>query len=625
MPLSNALYKTQDQGERDLTEGPGWTIDEQKPGFMSNALEAIPRGIGQGAADGISVLTHGLQFGGHKSPMDAVMDGPLAAQQATQEMVTGKKTEESPWKQSWDVGAAQVEADTRDYAKSLTPDPRITGTGANIVQGFSKAVTEFSVGSAAGGPLGGATLLGASDGYAHYQDLRDAGVDEETAKKSGLLEAMTSGGSALLPMGMPAKWLKGLSTVGTLGAQAGAGAVINTSFGAASRYASAKILEDAGYPEMAEQQKPWDETNIITDALAGLFFGAHAGFHGLKVADVDPSIRDAAKTVQDRQEVNDRAPGVPVDMKSAAVHRQSLETALGDLMANKSVDLSKVDTEGATFARPEVDESQAHDIMREEFQKSGVLDEAASFDRWLAGEPQKEPKDVPTPKPEGKPEADDAFAAESADFVSTIKERGETKEPGEMAVSDHATRAVTDRPDLELPAQGRAEQTKSRLDDLMERAQKRHAMEDQGQGILDDMEERGESPRDVSREFWANTYQKLNEVNQRRFERQAKALTGFEPGSVLSVDREGNQEVARDWVHVGESIGHDLANKPEHLEGPERGYVSLMKWANDQAATRPGTERAADTLQIAKEEEAQANKEAEPMFQAAIACEARHQ
>lgn len=399
MALSNALYKSQDEAERDLTDGPGWTIDDQKPGFFANALEAIPRGLGQGAADGISVLTHGLQFGGQKSPMDAVMDGPLAAQQATQEMVTGKKTEESPWKQSWDAGAAQLEADTRDYAKSLIPDPRITGAGANIIQGFSKAVTEFSVGSAAGGPLAGAGLLGASEGYAHYQDLRDQGVDEDTAKRSGLLEALTAGGSALLPMGMPARWLKGLALPGTLLAQAGAGAVINTSFGAASRYASAKILDDAGYHEQAEQQKPWDETNILTDAIAGLFFGAHAGWHGLKAADVDPSVRDAAKTVQDRQEVNERAPGVPVDMRSAAVHRQSLETALGDLMADRPVDLSKIDTDGATFARPEIDESQAHAIMREEFEKSGVLDEAADFDRWLAGEPQREPKEVTTEQP----------------------------------------------------------------------------------------------------------------------------------------------------------------------------------------------------------------------------------
>lgn len=430
MPLSNALYKSQDETEQDLTEGPGWTIDEEKPSFFSGALEAIPRGIGRGVADGLSVLTHGLQYSGDSSPMDAVMNGPAAARAATEEMLTGKK-EEQPWRESWNTEAQELGEKARDYSKSLIPDPRITGMGANVVHGFAKAVTEFSVGSV-GGPLSGATVLGASEGYARYQDLRDQGVDEQTAQRSGLLEAATSGGSAILPMGMAARWLKGLSTAGTLGAQALAGAAINTSFGAASRYASAKILEDAGYPEQAEQQRPWDETNLITDSLAGLFFGAHAGWHGLKdltAADIDPSIRDAANVVQDRQEVNERAPGVPVNMKSAAVHRASLETALGDLMTDRPVDLAHLDTEGAAFARPEIDESHATDIIREEFQKSGVLDFAGDFDRWLAGEEPKTPKEVSIERP-----------------AEPITPRGE---PGEEP-SQLSPGALADRPDLQI-------------------------------------------------------------------------------------------------------------------------------------------------------------------------------
>lgn len=422
MPLGNALYKSQDQSEADLTQGPGWTIDEQKPTIFSNALESIPRGIGQGAADGIALLAHGSE---------AVGEGARAGALAE----AGLSDEATPWKPEEDR-AADTERRAREFSKSLIPDPRITGAGANIIQGFSKAVTEFTAGSLAGGPVAGAGLLGATEGYARYQDLKDQGVDENTAKQSGLLEALTAGGSALLPMGMPARWLKGLSTPGTLLAQAGAGAVINTSFGAASRYASAKILADAGYPEQAELQKPWDETNVITDALAGLFFGAHAGWHGLKAGDVDPAIRDAAKTVQDRQEVNERAPGVPVDMKSAAVHRQALESALGDLMSDRPVDLSHVDTEGATFARPEVDESHAVDIIREEFAKSGVLDFAGDFDRWLKGEEPRAPKEVSIERPEPVE-------------TEPVPPKGEPGEP-ESQPSQVSPGALADRPDLQI-------------------------------------------------------------------------------------------------------------------------------------------------------------------------------
>ena len=314
--------------------------------------------------------------------------------------------------------------------KSFSPDPRTTGSAANLVQGFSHAVTEFAAGNLAGGPVAGASLLGASEGYAHYQDLRDEGVDEGTAKKSAILTGLASGAGAVLPMSLPAKWLAGLSTTGTLLTQAGTGAAVNSAFGAASRLASAKILDDAGYPEMAEQQKPWDALNMATDAITGLFFGAHAGLHGLKAADVDPSIRDAAKVVQDRQEVADRAPGIPVDMKSAAVHRQALETALGDLMSDHPVELNADDMDGATFARPEENTVEAREIMRDEFMKSGVLDDAAAFDRWLAGEEEPKSKEQPTAE---KPPEEPAEAAEApqGEVPEQFKKEGEEeKEPG---------------------------------------------------------------------------------------------------------------------------------------------------------------------------------------------------
>lgn len=523
MPLANALYKSQEQNEQDLTQGPGWTIDEQKPTVFSNFAGAIPRGIGQGGADALAALAHGSAMVGDAARESALAEAGLPDEEAT------------PWKQA--APAAETEAAAREFSKSLTPDPRITGTGANIVQGFSKAVTEFGVGAAAGGPLGGASLLGASDGYAHYQDLRDQGVDEETAKRSGLLEAVTSGGSALLPMGMPARWLKGLSTAGTIAAQAGAGAVINTSFGAASRYASAKILDDAGYHEMAEQMKPWDETNVITDALAGVFFGAHAGIHGLnelKAADVDPSIRDAAKVVQDRQEVNDRAPGVPVDMKSAAVHRASLETALGDLMNDKPVDLSQVDTEGATFARPEIDETPTAAIIREEFKKSGVLDFADDFDRWLAGEKPREPKEVSIEPPEATPEPVEARATE----------------PGSMTDQDSN---VTQ---LHLP-------------------------------VTEPAADIGSFPIDA-----ANAPSARKPWTQR--------LKPIDMGGASS------EELLGKYRQLPPAV---LADRPDLQIVNEHGE-----------ALHAGDEQAK-----AVEAEAQANKEADPMHQAAVDCEARHQ
>lgn len=641
MTLAAGLYKSQDQQEQDLTQGPGWTIDDQKPSVFGGLAEAIPRGIGEGAAAGISMLTHGI----HEAIPALMQANPFVRLMQGNEAVKTLPGVET----AMQIPGALTEAEisTRNVAKDMVGDPRTTGAAANVIEGFSKAATEFTVGSLAGGPAAGATLLGATDGYAHYADLLDQGVDHETAAKSGVLTAMTSGAGALLPMGMPAKWLAGLSTAGTFAAQAGAGSVINASFGAASRYASAKILADAGYPEMADQQKPWDATNVLTDAITGMFFGAHAGWHGLKHLDasnVDPSIRDAAKVVQDRQEVNERAPGVPVDMASAAVHRQALETALGDLMTGKPVDLSDVKTEGATFARPEVDETAATQIIRDAFVKSGVLDDAAQFDRWLTGDQEIE---ATTPEPKSQKEA---APPESVKPEPAAEAGG--YDVGEGELTDEQRKAFG------LPALGE-------VGERPEGAGKESS-------VLSRADRRGSPSEGVK--VYRGSRRPLSDAD---FEGEALGHSTGNPTSGTGVWFTTDSAEATRWgtvsehsLHLenpkvikGESFpefdsladanayqkkliaeGHDgILMKNSHFGGKDH-YVAFSPEALKAAeakpirvgplADRPDLQivnehgealHAGDEQQRALDEEAQANKEAEPMFNAAVGCEARHQ
>ncbi len=130
----------------------------------------------------------------------------------------------------------------------------------------------------------------------------------------------------------------------------------------------------------------------------------------------------------------------------------------------------------------------------------------------------------------------------------------------------------------------RVEQS-SELADFLSRAIKRFAMEEEGQAILDDMIEDEITPRSVSERFWPSTYLALNAENQRRFQRMLDGL-GFKPGFVGSIDADGTENVLDDWIEVGEFVGEDLPDSAESLEGTERGYVALMKWANDTAAER---------------------------------------
>jgi len=457
MAFSEGLFHDQDQIENDANNGPGWTIDDQKPSFFDNVAGSPFRGIGQGAANGIALLAHGVEY-----PYHALQSLGHIVDLTSPERAFGVRSDTmQPWKPP-EGAPDELERKAREYSKSLVPDPRVTGVGANLVQGVSKAVTDFAAGSAVAGLYGGAALLGTSEGYAHYHDLKDQGVDEDTARRSALLEGALAGGGALLPMSFPAKWVAGLTVPGTYAAQATAGAAINSAFGLASRYAQAKILRDAGYPQMSDAMEPADATSIAADAISGLFFGAHAAWHGLKAPDLDPSVRDAAKVVQDRVSADARAPGVPVNMKSAATHREALETALGDLMANKPVDLDADRMDGAMFARPEENTEQAREIMRAAFVESGVLDDAAEFDRWLAGEREDRPE-VPAPKPETKPKSTETKPPQ----FETTEAKGETEE----ADIDTDT-ALASRPDLEIPAEKPPQSTSNtvRAADVLEQA-----------------------------------------------------------------------------------------------------------------------------------------------------------
>jgi hypothetical protein len=124
--------------------------------------------------------------------------------------------------------------------------------------------------------------------------------------------------------------------------------------------------------------------------------------------------------------------------------------------------------------------------------------------------------------------------------------------------------------------------TADRLSSLLNEAVKRHRMEAQGQSILDDMEENQISPRDVGRQFWTNVYPNLNSQTQVRYERYLKDL-GYEPGGVLSSDRDGNVDKAFGWQDAGlRGFADNTVDDVNYLEGTERGFVSLMKWANDQ-------------------------------------------
>lgn len=141
-------------------------------------------------------------------------------------------------------------------------------------------------------------------------------------------------------------------------------------------------------------------------------------------------------------------------------------------------------------------------------------------------------------------------------------------------------------------AEAREDKTNQKYADFLGATFKRWLMENKGQDILDTMDENNVSPKDVATKFWNETYFNLPAEVQERFNKELKAQTGMQPGSVTHVDAKGNQVRADNWQDIADLAVGDFANKVEYLEGTERGFTVLMDEANRRFADQQNQEPA---------------------------------
>lgn len=552
---SEGLFQSQEQNEHDLLNGPGWTIDQQKPGTWEGSLSAPVSGVRQGGANVAGALASGLNFRVPQPQAEAVAAGPAAASQA----ISGKQ-ELEPWKVDWNAKMQEGEANARKAAKSFVPDPRTTGSAANLIDGFSRVLTEAGIGSLVGGPEVGAVVAGTSEGYSRYFDLKDQGVDDDTAWKSAQITGIATGAGALMGMKLPGAWLEKATPAATYLMQGAAGAASNAALGAASRESDSAILRKAGYPEMADQSDPWDKASLLTDLLTGSVFGL-VGAHGdlAHKAAVAVQAEDAARVIMDHRAVTNQAPGVPVDLKSQAIHRQALEKALGDVMANRPVDVG--DMEGATFARPAQDTTDITKVIREEFDKHGVVDAAGEFDEWM--------KDA------------DAFLKQKAPKEPTLENA-----TGEVITPENLT--------------ARREDAQARLDTAPEEMNP----EERAKAVAAE-KDRLQTPESVKARLQEKYGDEFDKVVGDRAE--ATVAAGEEQRTTAEADLKKVEEDQEQLNRTADPAAAAIAARPE-LELP----------------TENGTLKASDALDQAKEASSQVNKEADTTFSTLVNCELRH-
>lgn len=168
-------------------------------------------------------------------------------------------------------GTAQAQANDntsrafRQYAKAeWGVDPATMGTVAQIVHGLFETLPEAAVYSLAG-PGVGSLLFGADMGIRTAQELRDQGVDEQTAARSGLWSFAGGALGLRIPAAFgPNRWLSALG-----------GAAVNVGFTGAEQAGIAYTLRNDDYNAIADRYGlTWENAgaSALFGAAAGAFF-----------------------------------------------------------------------------------------------------------------------------------------------------------------------------------------------------------------------------------------------------------------------------------------------------------------------------------------------------------------
>lgn len=249
--------------------------------------------------------------------------------------------------------------DSYQIARNFTPDPKTTGTAGQIIHGFLSMGVQAVGGSFVAGPLGAATVVGASQGTAEYDNLIEQGVDKTTARHMGLLTGTVSAVGVALPMSFGYKNVFKDVSLSVLA---------NTSLGMGQRGFSSEILEHAGYTDMAKQYKIMDGTAIATDFGLGLIFGGFGFRHANKLRN-QQALKDALLAQNNALHAEiDLSPGMAVNFSSRDAHIKAINKGLSDIAEGKPVDVTAILKDAEFLPKKETEFNlQAFEVIKNHY------------------------------------------------------------------------------------------------------------------------------------------------------------------------------------------------------------------------------------------------------------------
>lgn len=124
-------------------------------------------------------------------------------------------------------------------------------------------------------------------------------------------------------------------------------------------------------------------------------------------------------------------------------------------------------------------------------------------------------------------------------------------------------------------------QKSSTSNPVLQRMADRLADEEAGKATLHSLEADGVSPKEIVGTFWKDTWPTLAPAVQARFLKYLKSLTSFSVGDEIGVNKDGSPITARKASDLYPA--EDAPDQIRHLEGTERGLITLMLQANEGA------------------------------------------
>lgn len=352
-----------------------------------------------------------------------------------------------------------ADEDTANAVDYWTPEIHSVGKVGQILGQFGEMVLPLAL------TRGNPKLLAMTQAMDKSQELVRKGVDANTAGSVGT----ALGGATLLGAWLPVLG-KGLAqrVIGN--------SVANVAVGAGTEDVQKKILQGAGYDELAAEHDPFDFQNRAVDALLGAAFGVIHGGETANLRDavfgaegaakvsratnslmeslgaaMKPSDMDAAFSAGNIKRFQvDSAPGRPSNSESWSAHSATMEKSLDQLSKGEPVNVGSM-LEGAEFTGKRPNDKSAYTAM---IKSSDDLDEPMNLR-------QQEPVDFkpaaadeagttnPAPKQEASAATPEQVldAAEIANLDQHIAEHGDFDVT--IASGDDASGSIT-RPVSEL-------------------------------------------------------------------------------------------------------------------------------------------------------------------------------